>query len=116
LASKTWHLIPIDLFGGFLWSGYSLASFNLLLSLTPEDRRSRYTAVYQIAVMLALAGGSALGGIIAVKWGFVSLFVLAGTVRFGAALLFARYVRQTNDETETSRSYLRTLRRKPRTI
>ena len=116
LASKPWHLIPIDLVGGFLWSGYGLASFTLLLALTPEDRRSRYTAVYQIAVMLALAGGSALGGIIAVKWGFVSLFVLAGLVRFGATLLFARYVPDPSVDTKRSRSYLNTLRRKLRTI
>ena len=115
LASKPWHLIPINLVGGFLWSGYALASFALLLTLTPEDRRSRYTAVYQIAVMLALAGGSALGGIIAVKWGFVSLFVLAGLLRFGSALLFARYVQKPNADAKRSRPCLKRLRRRFRT-
>jgi predicted MFS family arabinose efflux permease len=68
--------------------------FNFLLLLTPEDRRPRYTALYQIVVTAALAAGAALGGIAATRWGYASTFVLSGVGRLVAALLFARFVHQ----------------------
>jgi MFS family permease len=94
LVRSPWHLVPAELAGGFLWAGYTLASFNFLLLLTAEDRRSHYAALYQIAVTLALAGGAALGGIVATHWGYVALFALTGLGRLAAALLFARFVHQ----------------------
>jgi predicted MFS family arabinose efflux permease len=92
LTHSPWHVVPIELSAGFLWAGYGLASFNFLLLLTPEDRRPRYTALYQIVVMAALAGGAALGGVVSTRWGYATTFVLSGLGRLGAALLFARFV------------------------
>lgn len=94
LTRSPWHVVPINLAAGFVWAGYELANFNFLLVLTPEDRRPRYTALYQIVVMVALAGGAALGGIVAQRWGYTPVFVLSGMGRLCAALLFARFVRQ----------------------
>ncbi|MEE8392390.1 MAG: MFS transporter [Anaerolineae bacterium] len=94
LTRSPWHVVPINLAAGFLWAGYNLANFNLLLALTPEDRRPRYSALYQIVVMAGLAGGAALGGVIAERWGYATIFVLSGGGRFVAALLFARFIRQ----------------------
>jgi MFS family permease len=94
LTRSPWHVVPVNLAGGFLWAGYELANFSFLLILTPEDRRPRYSAVYQIVVMLALAGGAALGGIVAQRWGYTPVFVLSGIGRLCAVLLFARFVHQ----------------------
>jgi len=88
LTRSLWHVVPIELGSGFLWAGYGLASFNFLLLLTPEDRRPRYTAIYQIVVMAALAVGAALGGIVATHWGYTTTFVLSGIGRLSAALIF----------------------------
>jgi MFS family permease len=92
LTRSPWHVVPVNLAGGFLWAGYNLANFNFLLTLTPEDRRPRYSALYQIVVMASLAGGAALGGVIAEQWGYATIFVLSGVGRLVAALLFARLV------------------------
>jgi MFS family permease len=94
LARSPWQLVPVDMFAGFLWAGFGLASFSFLLAMIPEDRRSRYSALYQIVVTLGLAAGSALGGIIATRWGLVSVFVVSGFGRLVAALVFARFVPQ----------------------
>ena len=94
LSRSPWHVVPINLAAGFLWAGYELANFNFLLILTPEDRRPRYSAVYQIVVTVALAGGAALGGIVAQRWGYTPVFILSGIGRLCAALLFARFVHQ----------------------
>lgn len=93
LTRQPWHVAPINLAGGFLWAGYSLASFNFLLEVMPEERRALYSALYQIVVTASLAGGAALGGLVAMRWGYVAVFVLSGVGRLIAALLFIRLVR-----------------------
>lgn len=98
-----WQVAPISLAGGVLWAGYNLASFNFVLGLTPDDHRPRYSAFYQTAVTLALAGGAALGGLIATHWGYRALFTLSGAGRLVAALLFVCLVRPTGDLPSTER-------------
>jgi MFS family permease len=98
LVSSPWHVVPINLASGFLWAGYELGSFNFLLAFMPEDRRERYSALYQVIVTVAFAGGAALGGVVAEYWGYKAIFVLSGIGRLIAALLFARLVRQPAEQ------------------
>jgi MFS family permease len=85
--------IPVNLFGGALWAGYSLASFNFLLTLTPEDQRARFSAIYQIIVALSLSAGAAVGSLIISQWGYHAVFAASGFGRLSAALLFVFFVR-----------------------
>lgn len=89
LTRSPWHVIPINLASGFFWAGFNLASFNFLLEIAPKDRLARYSALYQIVVMAAFAGGAALGGVVAERWGYITIFVLSGIGRLIAALVFA---------------------------
>jgi MFS family permease len=94
LTRSVWHTVPIHIVGGFLWAGYNLANFNLLLAMTPEGLRPRYTALYQVVVMGGLAAGSAIGGIVIEQWGYHLVFILSGIGRFAAALIFALHGRK----------------------
>jgi len=76
-----------------LWAGYTLASFNLLLTMAPADQRPAYTALYQIVVLASLGSGAAVGGLVIADWGYQAVFVLSATGRLLAALLFAWLVR-----------------------
>ena len=99
LTRSPWHVVPVELMAGFVWAGYGLASFNFLLELIPEDRRSRFTALYQISVTVALAAGNALGGVFVTQWGYRLVFVMSGAGRLISALLFAYLVRnKTTDQ------------------
>ena len=89
-----WQAMVVNVFGGFLWAGYNLASFNYLLLLIPADQRERYTALYQIVVMAASAGGAAMGGLVATQWGFTTNFALSAAGRALAILIFVLFVRQ----------------------
>lgn len=93
LVRQPWHVILINLWGGALWAGYSLASFNFLLEVMPEGSRERYSAIYQVVVMLALSAGAAVGGLVVTHWGFLWIFGISGIGRLLSALLFARLVR-----------------------
>ena len=89
-----WQIIPINMLSGVLWGAYGLASFNLLLEITPREGRARYSAMYQIFVTLALAAGALVGGWMVTQWGYTAIFVTSAIGRLGAALLFARFVRK----------------------
>lgn len=92
-TTQPWHPAPINILSGVLWAGYGLASFNFLLSLSKAENLSRYTALYQIAVLAATAAGAALGGIIVQQWGFTAIFVLSGIGRLAGILFFWKMVK-----------------------
>jgi MFS family permease len=89
-----WQVIPVNILGGILWAGFSLAAFNFMLAYTPADQRARYTAIYQLIVMVALAAGAAVGSQIVSLWGYRAVFLCSAIGRLAAALLFARLVPQ----------------------
>lgn len=92
-AWAPWQITLVNLVGGFLWAGYSLASFNLLLALTPAEQRARASAIYQVIVSISLAAGAAVGGVMVSAWGYAVIFLASALMRWVAAGLFARYVK-----------------------
>ena len=97
--TQLWHVVVLNTFSGALWGAFNLVSFNFLLTLTPDAQRARFSALYQIMVMLALAGGAALGAWVVTRWGYQTVFFCSGVGRFAAAVLFIRFV-QTKDKKE----------------
>ncbi len=88
LAANPWHLLGVEALSGFLWSGYGLASFNLLLNLAPEAQRSRFVALYQSVVFAAAFVGPFLGTAMVEATGIRPVFWVSGAGRLVAALLF----------------------------
>jgi MFS family permease len=91
-VTKFWHVVVLNAFSGVFWGAFNLASFNFLLSLTPDARRARFSAYYQIMIMLSLAGGAAIGAWVVTKWGYQAIFACSGIGRLIAALLFVRFL------------------------
>jgi predicted MFS family arabinose efflux permease len=91
--TAAWHVVPINIVSGFLWAGYSLAMFNLLLAIAPEEQRARYSAMFQISVAISLALGASVGGLIANRWGIPLVFVISAIGRAVGAGFFARFVK-----------------------
>ena len=91
-VNAAWQVILINLMSGVLWGAYSLASFNYLLALFPVEQRARYSALYQIVVTVALAGGAAIGSIAINSIGFIGIFIVSALGRLLAGIIFTRYV------------------------
>ena len=91
-VTKFWHVILLNVFSGALWGAFNLVSFNFLLSLMPDGQRARFSAFYQILVMLALAGGAAVGAWVVTQWGYRAIFLCSAVGRLVAAGLFMRFV------------------------
>jgi MFS family permease len=78
----------INTFSGFLWAGYNLANFNLLLQLTPDEQRPRAVALFQTAVFGSAVIGPILGGFLTDAVGFKFVFGLSSAGRFVGIALF----------------------------
>jgi MFS family permease len=100
VAPGPWYLLPVEAFSGFVWAGYGLSSFNLLLGLTPEAQRARFVAVYQLVVFGAACGGPLLGSLLADTLTIRPLFWISGAGRLIAALLFLFTVRSDKEATD----------------
>jgi MFS family permease len=92
LATEPWHIIFINLIAGVLWAANLLASFNLLLSIAPEDRRASYAGMQQAAIFAGSFLGPLIGGVLIATIGFKSVFFLSGAGRFLASLILWRVV------------------------
>jgi len=94
LVQAPWQVIFINAAGGFLWAGYNLAALNLLLVVSPDEKRPTYTAAYQSTVYFSAFLGPLTGGFLAEAYGYRFLFGLSGVGRMLGTLLFIRWVRE----------------------
>jgi MFS family permease len=83
-----WQVGINNLAGGFLWAGFTLANFNLLLLLTPDAQRPRAAALYQTAVFTSAVIGPLIGGYLADNVSFPLIFMVSGLGRLLAMVLF----------------------------
>lgn len=94
-AGQLWHVLVINSLAGLFWGAFELASFNFLLVFMPENRRARYSAIFQVVVTISLAGGAALGSLlIASSWGYDWVFILSAIGRLAAAFMFLALLRK----------------------
>jgi MFS family permease len=87
-----WHVGLINTLGGFVWAGYNLANFNMLLLLTPDKDRPRAVALYQTAVFTSAFIGPLIGGHLADVASFKLIFGLSFAGRASAMILFYLFV------------------------
>jgi MFS family permease len=90
MAPGPWWLMPVELTSGFMWAGYLLANFNLLLGLAPEAQRERFVALYQTVVFGAAFVGPLIGGALADTITIPRLMWISSAGRMVAALVFLR--------------------------
>ena len=89
VLTRPWQALPVEVLSGFVWAGYNLAAFNLLLEMTPDEDRPSFVAAYQAVVGLGMAGGALVGGWLAQAQGYRAVFFTSAAGRLLAATVFA---------------------------
>ncbi len=87
-----WQVGIINSLGGFAWAGYNLATFSLLLDLTPDTERPRAVALYQTAVFVSAVLGPLLGGYVADTVSYQAIFGMSALGRLIGMVIFALMV------------------------
>ena len=77
-ASSPWHLLAIEFFASFSWSGFELAGFNFLLDVVPAEKRPVYIANHAFFKGIAIFVGTLLGGVIVYGVGNSTVLFLHG--------------------------------------
>jgi MFS family permease len=95
-AHSPWAGCLINIPSGFLWAGFNLASFNILLEMSPAEDRESAIALYQTAVAVSAVIGPLLGGYLAGLTGYRVVFTLSGVGRLVAMLIFVVMVRSAS--------------------
>jgi MFS family permease len=88
-----WHVVPINLTSGLVWPGFNIASFNVILEVTPEERKPRFIALLNTLIGLATAAGATVGGWMVDVYGYRSVFLASGLFRIVGWFLFLILVR-----------------------
>ncbi|MBE3576451.1 MAG: MFS transporter [Limnochordales bacterium] len=82
IARAPFDIVWAQLWSGLAWAGYNLASFNLLLEVTPEDHRTRSVGAYNLLMGIASALGPVIGAALAERWGLITVFIISTVLRF----------------------------------
>jgi MFS family permease len=86
-------MIPTSMLGGFAWAGCNLAMFNVMLGVSPADRRPTYVALYTALMNVTAFAGPLLGAALSDWVGIRPAFVVSSAVRGIGVLLFLGLVR-----------------------
>lgn len=91
-VTAPWQVGLINTLGGFVWAGYNLANFNMLLLLTPDQDRPRTVALYQTAVFASAFIGPLIGGYLADAISFQLIFGISFAGRLLGMIIFYLFV------------------------
>jgi MFS family permease len=87
--TASWQVAIINALGGFIWGGYNLSNFNLLLKLAPNEQQPRAVALYQTAVFSSAFIGPIIGGYLADTVSFQFIFGISAFGRLLGMVVFA---------------------------
>lgn len=88
VASKPWHIAFVDLPSGFLFAGYDLAAFALMLELLEGEDNTQAAAGYMTLSSAVSIVGPLLGGWLISRFGYSGDFIVSGAIRALAAALY----------------------------
>ncbi|HEY7802207.1 MAG TPA: MFS transporter, partial [Dehalococcoidia bacterium] len=91
-VTAPWQVIFINGFGGAMWAGYNLALSNMVMVMSPSEKRARYAAAFQTVMFGAAFVGPVLGGYVIDAMGFHAVFLLSAGGRLIAALVLLKFV------------------------
>jgi MFS family permease len=92
------YLIGVNIFSGFVWSGFDLSSMNFLYDASDPEARTKQIAVFNSIASMAASIGALAGGYIAphlpemLGFQLRTLFTISGVLRGIFALLILRTI------------------------
>ncbi len=89
-AKGMWSLVAVNVYGGFVSAGITIALFNGLLEATPDTNRVVYIAVYNTLINLSLAVTPFIAYGLMKITSYQNIFVLDALLRALASVLILR--------------------------
>src|SRR5512136_222903 len=99
-SHSLWWLAIMQVFSGFSWAGFQLASGVFIFDASPPQNRTRYIAVYNSLIYLGVSVGALVGGVVTpllppiMGSSFLSIFAVSGVARLAVALFFLPRIKE----------------------
>ena len=111
LSTNIIYLIIVELFSGFVWSGFDLASFNFVFDTVVPEKRVRAISYYHVLVGIGVFLGATLGGYLikfgTMFWSSIYLvFIISGVLRFLVSAIFLPKIREVKKVRKISKGKL----------
>ena len=87
-ATQPWHIVFVSIPSGFLWAGFEIGTFALLLELLDGEASTEAAAGHTSLLAAASVIGPIIGGWVIDRVGYLWDFSLSGALRLVGALLF----------------------------
>lgn len=87
-ASEPWHIAFVSVPSGFLWAGFEIGAFALLLELLEGEDSTQAAAGYTTLVAAASIAGPLIGAWVIDRVGYLWDFSLSGVLRLIGGMLF----------------------------
>lgn len=84
-----WPLLAGRLLWGIAWSGIWIGGATIIMDISTDENRGRWTGLYQTWFYLGTSLGAIIGGWLTDIWGFsLAMWVGAGITAFGAVFVY----------------------------
>ncbi len=110
-SSSTPYLVLIQVYNGFIWAGFEIASFSFLFDTTLPNQRVAYVAYYNVLNGIAVLIGGIVGGFIVRYNGLFAsryflVFILSFLTRYATSFFFLPKLKEARIVEEISYSKL----------
>lgn len=95
VARNPWQAVIAETFSGLAWSGWTLCTFNLVLDITPADKRPSYVATANFIGGLTAFVAPLVGGYLAQFYTLRPLMLVSAAGRFATGVLIRVFVRDS---------------------
>jgi len=98
-STNIFYLIGVQVFAGFLWSGFNISTFNFIFDTVSPSKRVRCVSYYNVLNGLAIFLGTSLGGWL-LKFGtmfwsnFILLLIVSSVGRFISPLIMLPKIKE----------------------
>jgi MFS family permease len=92
-SGNVYYLVLIQIYSGFVWAGFELASFNFIFDTTTPQNRASDVAYYNVLNGVCIFAGSIIGGLMVrynqVFWSkYLLIFIVSFIMRYVASFVF----------------------------
>jgi MFS family permease len=98
-SPNVWYLIAVQVYAGFAWAGFEIASFNFIYDSTTHSNRASYVAYFNALNGVLIFAGAMLGSAVVTyfrgNWStFLLVFLISYVARSLASIFFLPKLRE----------------------
>ena len=102
LSTDLFYLILIQIYSGFVWAGFEMASFNFIFDSTSQEKRATCVAYFNVLNGFFILIGAILGGLIVrynhMFWSkYYLVFIVSFVLRYLSSLIFLPRLKEVRD-------------------